>query len=148
VGSEVRGRWVSNSVSSLIASRSVGRLEAALQETADRLGTPDFSFFTITLAIQRTAVISRDAGERWPMFSAKRAQMKLKIRAMSSESKASGLHHRLAALLRLLPSSISSTAIICSQFFEQTRLIVAEVWVLVWMAIGAFVMAKMISFEV
>src|SRR6476469_1202853 len=32
----------------------IGRtMEAALQETADRLGTPEFQFFVITLAIQR-----------------------------------------------------------------------------------------------
>ena len=32
----------------------IGRtMEAALQETSDRLGTPEFQFFVITLAIQR-----------------------------------------------------------------------------------------------
>src|SRR3546814_11121787 len=32
----------------------IGRtMEAALQETADRLGTPEFQFFVITLALQR-----------------------------------------------------------------------------------------------
>src|SRR3546814_9548208 len=32
----------------------IGRtMEQALQETADRLGTPEFQFFVITLAIQR-----------------------------------------------------------------------------------------------
>ena len=32
----------------------IGRtMEAALQETADRIGTPEFQFFVITLAIQR-----------------------------------------------------------------------------------------------
>ena len=39
----------------------IGRtMEAALQETADRLGTPEFQFFVITLAIQR------ETAATWP----------------------------------------------------------------------------------
>ena len=65
-------------------------MEAALQETADRLGTPEFQFFVITLAIQRET--GGNLAETLSNLSdvlRKRAQMKLKIKAMSSESKAS-----------------------------------------------------------
>ena len=69
----------------------IGRtMEDALQETADRLNTPEFSFFCITLAIQRET--GGNLAETLSNLSdvlRKRAQMKLKIRAMSSESKAS-----------------------------------------------------------
>ena len=65
-------------------------MEAALQETADRLGTPEFQFFVITLAIQReTGGNLAETLSNLADVLRKRAQMKLKIRAMSSESKAS-----------------------------------------------------------
>ena len=69
----------------------IGRtMEAALQETADRLGTPEFQFFVITLAIQReTGGNLAETLSNLADVLRKRAQMKLKIRAMSSESKAS-----------------------------------------------------------
>src|SRR5439155_5022476 len=65
-------------------------MEAALQDTADRLGTAEFQFFVITLAIQRET--GGNLAETLSYLSdvlRKRAQMKLKIRAMSTESKAS-----------------------------------------------------------
>ena len=69
----------------------IGRtMEAALQETADRLGTPEFQFFVITLAIQReTGGNLAETLSNLADVLRKRAQMKLKIRAMSSEFKAS-----------------------------------------------------------
>ena len=68
----------------------IGRtMEVALQETADRLGTPEFQFFVITLAIQReTGGNLAETLSNLADVLRKRAQMKLKIRAMSSESKA------------------------------------------------------------
>ena len=81
----------------------IGRtMEAALQETADRLGTPEFQFFVITLAIQReTGGNLAETLSNLADVLRKRAQMKLKIRAMSSESKASAYDRRLAAVHRL-----------------------------------------------
>jgi tight adherence protein B len=69
----------------------IGRtMEVALQETADRLGTPEFQFFVITLAIQReTGGNLAETLSNLADVLRKRSQMKLKIRAMSSESKAS-----------------------------------------------------------
>ena len=69
----------------------IGRtMEAALQDTADRLGTPEFQFFVITLAIQReTGGNLAETLSNLADVLRKRSQMKLKIRAMSSESKAS-----------------------------------------------------------
>ena len=67
-------------------------MEAALQETADRLGTAEFQFFVITLAIQReTGGNLAETLSNLADVLRKRAQMKLKIRAMSSESKASAM---------------------------------------------------------
>ena len=69
----------------------IGRtMEAALQDTADRMGTAEFQFFVITLAIQReTGGNLAETLSNLADVLRKRSQMKLKIKAMSSESKAS-----------------------------------------------------------
>ena len=127
----------------------IGRtMEESLQETADRLGTAEFQFFVITLAIQRET--GGNLAETLSNLSdvlRKRAQMKLKIKAMSSESKASA--YIVGALPFIVfgmiywinPSYIGG-------FFEEERLIVTGLGGLVWMSIGGFIMAKMVSFEI
>jgi len=127
----------------------IGRtMEAALQDTADRLGTPEFQFFVITLAIQRET--GGNLAETLSNLSdvlRKRAQMKLKIRAMSSESKAS------AYIVGSLPFVVFTLVWFINPgymggFFVDQRLIVAGIGGLIWMSIGAFIMAKMVNFEI
>jgi tight adherence protein B len=127
----------------------IGRtMEAALQETADRLGTPEFQFFVITLAIQReTGGNLAETLSNLADVLRKRAQMKLKIRAMSSESKAS------AYIVGSLPFVVFTLVWMINPhymggFFTDQRLIVAGIGGMVWMAIGAFIMAKMVNFEI
>jgi len=127
----------------------IGRtMEAALQETADRLGTPEFQFFVITLAIQReTGGNLAETLSNLADVLRKRAQMKLKIRAMSSESKAS------AYIVGSLPFIVFTLVWMMNpeymgNFFVDQRLIVAGLGGLVWMSIGAFIMAKMVNFEI
>ncbi len=123
-------------------------MEDALQNTADRLDMPEFSFFCITLAIQRET--GGNLAETLSNLSdvlRKRAQMKLKIRAMSSESKAS------AYIIGALPFMVFVMIWFVNPkyiggFFTEDRLIVAGLGGMVWMSIGAFIMAKMISFEI
>ncbi|MFT4027152.1 MAG: type II secretion system F family protein [Novosphingobium sp.] len=123
-------------------------MEDALQETADRINTPEFQFFVITLAIQReTGGNLAETLSNLGDVLRKRAQMKLKIRAMSSESKASAyivgsLPFIVFAMIWWVNSSYLSA------FFTDDRLIVAGLGGLVWMSIGAFIMAKMVSFEI
>lgn len=134
----------------LITDRmKVGKtMEDALQETADRLSMPEFNFFCITLAIQREtggnlAETLANLGD----VLRKRAQMKLKIRAMSSESKASAyIVGSLPFIVFGLIWWISPNYI--GQFFIDERLMVAGMGGAVWMGIGAFIMAKMVSFEI
>lgn len=127
----------------------IGRtMEEALQETADRLGIPEFNFFCITLAIQRET--GGNLAETLSNLSdvlRKRAQMKLKIRAMSSESKAS------AYIVGALPFIVFGMVYWINPeylggFFTDERLIVTGLGGLTWMSIGAFIMAKMVSFEI
>jgi len=127
----------------------IGRtMEEALQETADRLNTPEFSFFCITLAIQReTGGNLAETLSNLADVLRKRAQMKLKIRAMSSESKAS------AYIVGALPFIVFGMIYYINPgyiggFFTEDRLIVAGLGGLTWMSIGAFIMAKMVSFEI
>jgi tight adherence protein B len=123
-------------------------MEDALQETADRLNTAEFSFFVITLAIQRET--GGNLAETLSNLSdvlRKRAQMKLKIRAMSSESKAS------AYIVGALPFIVFGMIYMVNpaylgKFFTDERLIITGLGGGVWMGIGVFIMAKMVSFEI
>jgi len=127
----------------------IGRtMEAALQETSDRLGTAEFQFFVITLAIQReTGGNLAETLSNLADVLRKRAQMKLKIRAMSSESKAS------AYIVGSLPFIVFTLVWMINPqymggFFTDQRLIVAGLGGLGWMSLGAFIMAKMVNFEI
>jgi len=127
----------------------IGRtMEAALQETADRLGTAEFQFFVITLAIQReTGGNLAETLSNLADVLRKRGQMKLKIKAMSSESKAS------AYIVGSLPFIVFTLVYMINPhymggFFTDQRLIVASLGGLCWMSIGAFIMAKMVNFEI
>lgn len=127
----------------------IGRtMEAALQETADRLGTPEFQFFVITLAIQReTGGNLAETLSNLADVLRKRSQMKLKIKAMSSESKASAyIVGSLPFIVFGLVWMINPTYM--GNFFADQRLIVAGLGGLVWMGIGVFIMAKMVNFEI
>ena len=123
-------------------------MEAALQDVADRLGTPEFQFFVITLAIQReTGGNLAETLSNLADVLRKRAQMKLKIRAMSSESKAS------AMIVGALPFIVFILVYMMNPkymggFFSDERLIVAGIGGMVWMGIGVAVMAKMVNFEI
>jgi len=123
-------------------------MEDALQETADRLNTPEFSFFCITLAIQReTGGNLAETLSNLADVLRKRAQMKLKIKAMSSESKASAyIVGSLPFIVFIMIYMINPKYL--GGFFTDDRLIVTGLGGLTWMSIGAFIMAKMVSFEI
>ena len=127
----------------------IGRtMEGALQETADRLGTPEFQFFVITLAIQReTGGNLAETLANLADVLRKRAQMKLKIKAMSSESKASAwIVGALPFIVFILIWFINGKYM--QGFFVDERLMIAGAGGLVWMGIGVFIMAKMVDFEI
>ncbi|MFW2852892.1 type II secretion system F family protein [Sphingomonas sp. TX0543] len=127
----------------------IGRsMDVALQETADRIGTPEFQFFCITIAIQReTGGNLAETLQNLATVLRQRGQMKLKIKAMSSESKAS------AYIIGSLPFIVFGLIWMVNQsymanFFIDQRLMIAGGGAMVWMSIGAFIMAKMINFEI
>jgi len=131
-------------------------MDQSLLETAERLGTPEFKFFCITLAIQReTGGNLAETLSNLGSVLRQRAQMKLKIRAMSSESKAS------AYIIGVLPFLVFG--LICWINFNYMKpfftgdpaglfglglMQIIGIGGLCWMSIGAFIMAKMINFEI
>ncbi len=148
VGHEVDGP-VGEEFRSVSDKMKIGRtMDAALQDTADRLGTPEFQFFVITIAIQRET--GGNLAETLANLSnvlRMRGQMKLKIKAMSSESKAS------AYIIGALPFIVFGMIWVINgkymqNFFIDERLMAIGMGGMVWMAIGAFIMSKMISFEI
>ena len=77
----------------------------------------------------------------------KRSQMKLKIKAMSSESKASAyIVGSLPFLVFAMIWWINPNYL--GAFFVDERLMVIGLGGLVWMGLGVFIMAKMVSFEI
>jgi tight adherence protein B len=148
VAAEVPGP-VGEEFRSVSDKMKIGRsMDVALQETADRLGTPEFQFFCITIAIQReTGGNLAETLQNLATVLRQRAQMKLKIKAMSSESKAS------AYIIGSLPFIVFGLIYMINPpymlgFFSDIRLMVIGGGGMCWMALGAFIMSKMISFEI
>ncbi|MGP7796401.1 type II secretion system F family protein [Sphingomonas sp. CLY1604] len=148
VGNEVEGP-VGEEFRMVSDKMKIGKsMDAALQDTADRLGTPEFQFFVITIAIQReTGGNLAETLANLATVLRQRGQMKLKIKAMSSESKAS------AYIVGALPFIVFAMIWVINQnymqnFFVDPRLIITGIGGLVWMGIGVFIMAKMVSFEI
>ena len=129
-------------------------MDAALQESADMLQTPEFQFFCITLAIQRET--GGNLAETLANLSEvlrKRAQMKLKIKAMSSEAKASAwivgsLPFLVFILVTIMNPDYTAAFFPWSGELYDERAMIAGLGGLVWMGIGVGIMAKMVSFEI
>jgi tight adherence protein B len=140
VGTEFRG----------VADRMrIGKtMEASLQESADRIGTPEFQFFCITLAIQReTGGNLAETLSNLSEVLRKRAQMKLKIKAMSSEAKASAYIIGAMPFMVYILIYLQNPAYML-KFFSDQRLELLGMGGLGWMGIGAFTMKQMINFEI
>jgi len=131
-------------------------MDQSLQETAARLGTAEFQFFCITIAIQReTGGNLAETLANLGGVLRQRAQMKLKIKAMSSESKAS------AYIIGSLPFIVFG--LICwinfsymtpfftgdpAALFGLGLMQMVAIGGMCWMSIGVFIMAQMINFEI
>lgn len=123
-------------------------LEDALWDTADRLDTPDFKFFVISLSVQRET--GGNLGETLSNLSAilrSRQAMKLKVNALSSEAKAS------AWIVGLLPFIMLGLIMMVNPgygivLFTNPQATAILIGAGIWMAFGIFIMARMTSFEI
>ena len=124
------------------------KMEEALAEASDRLGLQEFKFFTISLAIQ-----SETGGNLTETLSnladvlRKRRQLKLKIRALSSEAKASAyiigsLPFVMAGLIYLVNTSYIMPLVTD----PRGNMLVAGGFVSFF--IGGVVMYRMVKFEI
>jgi tight adherence protein B len=131
-------------------------MDQALQETAQRLDTAEFQFFCITLNIQReTGGNLAETLANLGQVLRQRSQMKLKIRAMSSESKASAyiigvLPFLVFALISYINFGYMSPFYTPDPngLFGLSLMQIIGIGGMCWMGIGAFIMAQMINFEI
>ena len=123
-------------------------LEVALWDANARIDLPDYKFFVISLSVQRET--GGNLGETLHNLASilrQRQQMKLKVKAMSSEAKAS------AYILGALPFVMLGLIMMMNYdygiilFTHETAIKVA-IGGLFWMSIGIFTMAKMIDFDI
>lgn len=123
------------------------KLEDALQETSARLGLQEFNFFTISLAIQSET--GGNLGETLSNLSEvlrKRRQLKLKIKALSGEAKAS------AYIIGSLPFVMAVMIYLMSpdyimKLVDDPRGLFMIGLGMTSFSVGAFTMWKMIRFD-
>ena len=123
-------------------------LEEALWEAAGRLDTPAFKFFVISLSVQRET--GGNLGETLANLSdilRRRRRMRLKIKAMSSEARAS------AYILGSLPFIMFAILLMLNYDYEMTlftdpRGLMMVGGGLTILTMGIAVMAKMVRFEI
>lgn len=123
-------------------------LEQALWTAAERVGAAEFKFFVVVLTVQReTGGNLSETLENLSEMVRSRKQMKLKIRAMSSEARASqyilgGLPFAIAGLLLL----ISPDYIMTLWLTDAGNKILGIGGAM--MAMGWWVMGRMVNFEI
>ena len=123
-------------------------LEAALWDAATRLNAAEFKFFVVVLTVQReTGGNLAETLENLSELVRQRRQMKLKVKAMSSEARASqyilgGLPIAIGLLLLLISPEYIMT--LFNTDTGNTILMIGGTM----MSIGWFVMDRMVSFEI
>lgn len=123
-------------------------LEEALWDSAERIDLPDFKFFVVSLSVQReTGGNLAETLENLTEILRKRRQMKLKIKAMSSEARASAmilgsLPFLMFAIMYALNGSYVMT------LFSDPRGLAMVGFAFACLAVGVGVMWKMVRFEI
>lgn len=130
-------------------SIKLGRsMEEAMWDTAKRIDTPEFKFFVISISVQReTGGNLAETLENLSDILRRRRQMKLKVKALSSEARAS------AYIIGSLPFAVFGIIMVINpgyamDLFNDPRGLVMVAAGLTSMAIGSLVMAKMVRFEI
>jgi len=122
-------------------------LESAMWEVARRIDVPEFRFLIIAMAIQKETGgnLAETMGNLADLIR-KRRQLRLKVKAMSAEAKASAMIiGSLPFIMFLLLLAISPDYIMT--LFRDIRGKILLGAAVTWMSIGWATMLKMISFE-
>ena len=122
-------------------------MDEALWHACETLDTPEFKFFVICISVQQeTGGNLSETLENLSNILRGRAQLKLKIKAMSSEGRASALI--IGSLPFIMLGVISALNYdYMSIMFTDPRGQIALLGGLVWMSIGIFIISKLINFE-
>jgi len=124
------------------------KLETAVWETAKRMDTPEFNFFVISLSIQReTGGNLAEALANLSEILRGRRQMQLKIKAMSSEARASAYILGALPFIMFAIINVVNPGYAAELYTDPRGMIMVGVG-LTSLAIGIGVMVKMVRFEV
>lgn len=122
--------------------------DEALADTAERLDTPDFRFFMISLSIQReTGGNLAETLENLSDILRRRQQMKLKIKAMSSEARASAIIIGSLPFIMLGILLLINYEYVNGLFTDPRGMVMLGVGLLL-MGTGGAVISKMVRFEI
>ena len=124
------------------------QLDDVLWDMARRLNVAEFRFLVISMAIQReTGGNLADTLSTLCDMLRRRSQMKLKIKALSSEARSSALVLGLLPFLVVAVMFVTSPDYIGRLFSDPRGLILCGIGLLL-MTVGALVMSKLINFEI
>ena len=123
-------------------------MDEAMWTTAKRLQIPEFNFLVISMSIQReTGGNLAEILENLSTMVRRREQMRLKVKAMSSEARAS------AMIIGSLPFIMCALISFINPRYMSTLFTDPRGWIMIAVGlasllIGIFVMAKMVRFEI
>jgi tight adherence protein B len=122
-------------------------LESAMWDVARRIDTPEFRFLIIAMAIQKETGgnLAETLGNLADLIR-KRRQLRLKVKAMSSEAKASAMIIGSLPFVMFCLLLVVNSEYVLVLFHKTAGKIMMGIGV-TWMSIGWAVMLKMINFE-
>ncbi len=123
-------------------------LEDALWDTAKRIDTPEFKFFIVSLSVQQeTGGNLTETLDNLADILRKRRQMRGKVKAMSSEARASAMIIGSLPFIMFAIIFVLSNDYVMSLFRDPRGMMMVGAG-LTSMVIGILVIAKMVRFEI
>jgi tight adherence protein B len=127
----------------------IGRtLDDGLKNVAARVDMPEFQFFCIAIAVQRET--GGNIGETLSNLSdvlRKRAQMKMKVKAVSSEARTSSGFMALLPFLIVAAINVLNPGYL-EPFMTNEKLTHVGIGAFMWMAMGIAILVKMANFKI
>ena len=140
---------VGNELGRVEAGMRMGRdLDTLLWDIASRIDVPEFRFFIIALSVQReTGGNLAETLANLADVLRRRRQMRAKVRAMSSETRATTMILGGMPVLVILLLALSSPAYL-EPLYSDARGLVLDALALVMLSTGVLIMNKMARFEI